>query len=62
MNNDFDWRTMCLDAESRCAEAIRERDRWKQIADDLYSWAIEVLGDYMTTKSVKAYEEEVRGG
>jgi hypothetical protein len=38
-----------------------DRDRWREIADGLYSWAIGILGDHMTIEPVKQYEKAVRG-
>ena len=38
-----------------------DRDNWREIASDLYAFAISVLGDHMTHPSVKAYEKAVHG-
>lgn len=38
-----------------------DRDRWREIADGLYNWAIGILGDHMTIEPVKQYEKAVRG-
>lgn len=54
-NNDFD----CL---SQMHNKIRtDLDKWKRISEDLYDWTTTVLGVYMTTPAVRAYEKAVRG-
>jgi hypothetical protein len=44
-----------------CWEAAAEIERWRNIADGLYQWAIGILGDHMTIEPVKQYEKAVRG-
>jgi len=38
-----------------------DRDRWRNIANDLYGLSIRIIGEHMTTPEIEAFEQAVYG-